>query len=333
MDNRDLEIPDLDGPLTRLVQQIPQGRVTTYGELAKALGDRVAARWVGHFALDHPHDRNCRCHRIVRSDGQLGLYIEGSRAKAKRLLADNVEVRHGRVDLLRYGCQLTLDEPPLTRLREVQQSMIAQVRLAPARGPWRLAAGVDVSYADPELGVAAYALTDVASNELIWSTTISQSVHFPYIPSFLAFRELPLMWLVLAKAARQRRVADVILVDGSGLLHHRHAGIATHLGVLARRATVGVTKKRLFGSVAHRDLAPSESSPVTDDGGRVIGVALQRHRLSQRPIYVSPGHLTDVAQAEQIVRRTLTDHRLPEPLYWADRISRAEARRMIDHWD
>jgi deoxyribonuclease V len=322
-----LEIPNIDACLISLVQQIPRGRVTTYGDLAAALGDRIAARWVGHFALNHPHYPSCRCHRIVRADGHLGLYVDGAAAKAERLQADGVSLRNGRVDLREFGCQMELDDPPLVALRQLQESVVDQVRLEPATGPWRLAAGVDVSYADPHLGVAAYALTDLATNKFVWSTTVTQRVQFPYIPSFLAFRELPLMLAALDKADRQHRRADVVLVDGSGVLHQRHAGIATHLGLLAKQTTVGVTKKRLFGHVATRTLAPGESSPIIADDGQVVGAALQRPRGSQRPIYVSPGYLIDVAQAEYVVRQTLAGHKLPEPLYWADRISREEAKK------
>lgn len=324
-----LEIPNLEAYLMGLVQQIPRRRVTTYGDLAEALGDRIAARWVGHFALHHAHYRSCRCHRVVRADGQLGLYVDGVAAKAERLRAEGVSLRDGRVDLREFGCQITLAEPPLAALRQLQESVVGQVRLEPATGPWRLAAGVDVSYVDSHLGVAAYALTDLASNKLIWSTTVTQRVQFPYIPSFLAFRELPLMLAALGEAARRKRRADVILVDGSGILHQRHAGIATHLGLLAKQTTVGVTKKRLYGSVAPRGLAPGESSPVIADDGQVVGVAMQRPRGSQRPIYVSPGYLIDVAQAQHVVRQTLAGHKLPEPLYWADRISREEAQKMV----
>ena len=44
-------------------------------------------------------------------------------------------------------------------------------------------------------------------------------------------------------------MAEIVLVDGSGILHHRHAGIASHLGVVASLATIGVTKKLLCGRV------------------------------------------------------------------------------------
>ena len=52
-----------------LVRQIPEGCVTTYGQIARALGTRDARR-VGH-ALHANRDENTPCHRVVTKDGQL----------------------------------------------------------------------------------------------------------------------------------------------------------------------------------------------------------------------------------------------------------------------
>ena len=95
---------------------------------------------------------------------------------------------------------------------------------------------------------------------------------------------------------------------------------------MAGVATIGVTKKLLCGQVDIEGMRAAESRPVLLDG-RVPGVAIRPTSGSRRPIYVSPGHRTDVAFAEQLVQRLLTGRRLPEPLYWADRLSRRDAVR------
>jgi deoxyribonuclease V len=118
-----------------------------------------------------------------------------------------------------------------------------------------------------------------------------------------------------------------VLVDGTGILHPRHAGIATHLGVVASLATVGVTKKLLCGLVDIEGMQPLESRPVLLDD-RLTGVAIRPTSGSRRPIYVSPGHRVDMAFSEQLVRRLLLGRRLPEPLAWADRLSRRHAKNI-----
>jgi deoxyribonuclease V len=325
---RDLlpDIPDLPGHLRELMQQVPAGRVTTAGALAEALGNPVAARWVGHFLLHHEHDAGCSCHRALRAGGALGPYIAGgAEAKAQRLRAEAVEVVAETVDLQRYAFRQFIGDRPLEQLRRAQEAILSKVEIRPRRQVPRWVGGVDVSYASRDEGVAAYALVDMSSGDLAWSATVRRPVRFPYISSYLTFRELPLYVELLAAVRAAGRMAPLVLVDGTGILHPRRAGIATHLGVVLRVPTIGLTKKLLCGQVDTREMLPLESRPVVH-GNEEIGVALRPTAGSRRPIFVSPGHRVDVAFAEQIVRRLLAGHRLPEPLYWADRLSRQHAQ-------
>ncbi len=316
------EVPDLARHLRGLIEQIPAGRVTTYGTLADALGDRIAARWVGHFALHHDHSPPCACHRIVRAGGQLGQYIDGGQeAKARRLSAEGVEVRGNAVDLGRFGFDRFVSEKPLERLRRAQEEASAKVSLRPRRRIPRLLGGVDVSYPGRDKATAAYALVETDSGQLVYSTVLQRPVAFPYISSYLAFRELPILLELLSEVRAVGHMSEVLLVDGSGILHPRHVGIATHLGVVASLPTIGVTKKLLCGRVDIEDMQPEESRPVVFEG-QLAGVALRPTSGSRRPIFVSPGHRVDVAFAERLVRRVLIGRRLPEPVYWADRLSR-----------
>lgn len=320
------ELPDLERQLVELLHQVPPGRVTSYGSLAEALGNGIAARWVAQFLQRHPHDAGCPCHRAVRADGHLGQYLTGDlREKASRLRAEGIEVHHDVIEMDKYAFAQFESERPLEKLRRVQEELVKQVSL---RGPRKLPAlvgGVDVSYSAPSEAVAAYALVALETGELVWSTTVRRRITFPYISTYLSFREIPVLLDLLEAVRSDRRMADLLLVDGSGILHQRHAGIATHLGVVSDMATVGVTKTLLYGKVDLAEMAPGESRPVTEKDGQ-IGVAIRSTARSRRPIFVSPGHRVTLQTAETVVRRLLLGRRLPEPLYWADRLSREEAR-------
>lgn len=319
-------LPDLGKQLEELLAQVPPGRVTTYAALADALGNRVAARWVGHFMLHHDHGPRCPCHRVVRVGGRIGEYIDGGPArKAKRLAAEGVRVRSGSVELGPILFDRFESDRPLERLRRVQEEMVSRVMIRSRRKMPKVVGGVDVSYPRPGRGVAAYALVEVESGELVWSRAVGRRVTFPYITSYLAFRELPILLDLVDEVRRAGRLADVVLVDGSGILHPRHAGIASHLGVAASIPTIGVTKKLLCGQVELDGLRPHESRPVVLDD-RVIGAAVRATAGSRRPIFVSPGHRTNLVFAEQVVRELLRGRRLPEPVYWADRLSRQAGR-------
>ena len=322
------EIPDLIHFLRQLLAQIPRGRVTTYGRLADALGASIATRWIGHYLLHHQHHEACPCHRVVQASGQLGQYIAGgSDAKARRLSDEGIEIVAGRIDLESYVFGEFESERPLAVLRRTQEALAAQVVLAPrddnadADVPGAIG-GVDVSYTTDGHATAAYALVDSQTRERVWATTYSQKVSFPYISSILVFRELPILLRLIATVRSQGRLAQVVLVDGSGILHPRRAGLASCLGVLAGVPTIGVTKKLLQGKVDRNCLEPGQTCPILDEG-QVVGTAIRSSRRSKKLIYVSPGHQVDLAFAQQVVARHLSTHRLPEPLYWADRLGKS----------
>jgi deoxyribonuclease V len=300
--------------------------MTTCGDLAEALGNRIAARWVGHYALHHEHGDDCPCHRIVRAGGVLGGYATGSvHEKMQRRSDEGVIIQNGIVDLQRFGFDRFASDRPLEHLRQVQEAIQQRIVLRPRRRVPKFTAGVDVAYPRPGLGRAAYALIETDTGRLAWSAVIERPVAFPYISTYLSFREIPILLDLLDEVRRADRLAEVLLVDGSGILHHRHAGLASHLGVVAERATIGITKKLLCGAVNLKDMPPGESRPVVFDD-ELVGAALRPTAGSRRPIFISPGHRVDLAFAEMLVRRLLLGRRLPEPIYWADRLSRSKAK-------
>ena len=325
----DLILPDLIGCLEELLAQVPSGRVTTYGSLAEGLGAAAAARWVGHWMMHHDHKTGCPCHRVVRADGALGLYVTGHTGeKAALLRGEGISVEDESVQEFSERVFRTFRSArPLIPLREMQKELGERVRLRGRTTIPDTVAGVDVSYSENH-ATGAYVLWDVRREELMWSTTVTQEVTFPYITGYLAFRELPLLLALINAAQTARRLAEAVIVDGSGLLHPRGAGIACHLGVLMDVPTIGVSKKLLCGDVDIAGMDAGESRSVVQNG-RERGRALRPTGGSARPIFISPGHRISVAMAERVVRSQLLGRRLPEVQYWADRLSREAARSRL----
>jgi O-6-methylguanine DNA methyltransferase len=87
-----------------LTSQIPRGKVTTYGLIAKQLGRPKASRAVGRILGKNPHPIVVPCHRVVKSDGTMGGYSggEGVKTKIALLTKEGVEIRDGKVDLDRF---------------------------------------------------------------------------------------------------------------------------------------------------------------------------------------------------------------------------------------
>jgi deoxyribonuclease V len=321
------KLPDLHSALWRLLSQVPRGLVTTYGRLAKSLGDIAASRWVGEYLRHHQHHHHCPCHRVVRVDGTLGVYVSGdTRDKALLLEGDGVPVRNQRVDLDEYVFEEFESERPLQQLIDWQNELGDAAKLTIPRKLPRWVGGVDVSYGRHDLATAAYTLVDITTGELVWQITCSRPVEFPYISSYLAFRELPILLDVIDLASGEGQLSDVVMVDGSGVLHPRRCGVATMLGVIAGIATIGVTKKLLCGRYDGRRLGYGRSMPIELDGEQ-LGTAILPHAGTSKPLHVSPGHRVDVATAAAVVSETIGKHHLPEPIYWADRVSREESHR------
>lgn len=316
---------DLPADLAALLRQVPRGRVTTYGLLAQALGDPAAARWIGARLLDHPHSARCRCHRVVRSNGEAGLYIAGdSRTKLERLRREGVRIVDESVDLTDPFHQFDSTRP-LARLSEFQRTVPTRLVLIPMRRAVRYVAGIDAAYVTSGEAVAAAVLIDARSMETVWSTTVQAPATFPYISGYLAFRELPVMLQAWDALRESGQTVDAVLIDGNGFLHPRRAGIASCFGLLADVVTVGVGKKLLCGRVDLEEMTATDERPVIDHDD-VIGIAV-KCRHESRPIYVSPGNHIDLASAAELARALMTDHRLPEPLQRADRLSKDAVRQ------
>ena len=315
---------DLPAELMRLVAQIPRGRVSTYGTIADALGDRVAARWVGEALLNHQHGPECTCHRVVRKSGDPGLYINGdSASKLARLAEEDVPTKDGRASVANVYTAFNSDAP-LRRLKEFQNGVRPRLDLRPWREPINRVAALDVAYVSDRKAVAACVIADFHSNETIATRTLEMPVRFPYVSGYLAFRELPAMLALWRAVGEDAPAADVVLIDGNGILHPRRAGIAACFGLIADVPTIGIGKSLLCGSVDLESLRAGSSQPVIHDD-ELIGLAVKATDRS-RPIFVSPGNHCDAPQAAAIVQQLFAGHRLPEPLHQADRLTKQRVR-------
>jgi O-6-methylguanine DNA methyltransferase len=92
---------NFDERVWKLMERIPRGNVTTYGQIARKLNTK-AYRAVGNACRKNPYAPRVPCHRVVRSDGTIGGFggkISGKTVEEKTLLLreENIEVRNGRV--------------------------------------------------------------------------------------------------------------------------------------------------------------------------------------------------------------------------------------------
>lgn len=299
------DLPDLWKATYDLVAQVPEGKVTTYGEVAKALGDIVASRFVGLAMSRNDDIVRVPCRRVVQSDGYVGGYTGGGPEKKVRLLRkEGIEISDRNV--VNLGEFLFKDfrtTYPLKKLRRLQKSLKNRLSLDEFKGGFEQVAGMDVAYRD-EHAYAAMVTFDFNSGKEIDRIVVEGEAKFPYIPTYLAFREMP----IVGPLMKHMGPSTVLMYDGNGILHPEGFGITSQVGVVFDIPTIGVAKKLLCGTVT----GPSSghAREVAQDG-RVLGYAVVGEANSN-PVYVSPGHKISLEQARDIAVRFLRQ-RVPEP--------------------
>jgi len=81
-----------------IVAQIPKGKVSTYQNIAKMIGKPRAYRAVGN-TLNQNYNKNVPCHRVIRSNGQVGGFRGGTKKKIAILKQEGVAIKNKTVDL------------------------------------------------------------------------------------------------------------------------------------------------------------------------------------------------------------------------------------------
>lgn len=310
--------------LRRLLKQVPRGHVTSFGDLAEALGDLQAARWVAK-ELQELDLTELPIHRVVKRTGKIPeTHHLPTQRRCALLQKEGVVVKGQVVDVEKFGWWDFSGPQPLIRLRNLQMALAGRLELTALESlPQRLA-GLDVSYRTERLAAAAYAVVDLATKSLVDHEILVAEVPFPYIPGYLSFRELPLYHQLFERLRESGRLEPWILVDGNGILHPRRAGIASLVGLALSVHTVGVSKHLLCGKVS---MGSSAAAPVLAEDGTTLGFRLQRGS-KRSTLYVSPGTGVDCDGARQIVEASFLGHRFPEPIFHADRLSREAARKL-----
>ena len=81
----------------RKLLKVPKGKVTTYGELAKAVGLKNGQRIIGMIMKKNPYPVIVPCHRVVKSDGKIGGYAYGEIVKSKMLANEGIKIKDGKI--------------------------------------------------------------------------------------------------------------------------------------------------------------------------------------------------------------------------------------------
>ena len=178
---------------------------------------------------------------------------------------------------------------------------------------YRYIAGIDTTFTDiwsnPTTAISCIVVLDIKDNfKIIEKVFAEKKIDFPYIPTFLAYRELPVILEAYKKLSSK---PDAFIVDGMGILHPRKMGIASHFGVITDTISIGCGKSKLIGKYKEPPNKRFAYNPVyVDDELRGYIV---RTRKNSNPIFVSSGNNISINNSLQLVLLSIDKYRLPEP--------------------
>lgn len=188
-----------------------------------------------------------------------------------------------------------------------------------------LVAGIDVSFphslrrGGQQWARAAVLVLSYPSLTPVEQVVAECPVDWPYIPGLLSFREGPSVLEALEKLEIE---PDLLMFDAHGLAHPRRMGLATHLGILLDRPTIGCAKSRLCGQYREPASHKGAWTPLIDRGEQIGAVVRTRDHV--KPIFVSVGQHVNLEAAVQFSLSCCSRYRLPEPTRLAHRLAGGE---------
>ena len=88
---------NLDKKIYIKLLQVPEGMVTSYLELANAVGLKNGQRVIGKIMNQNQYPVIIPCHRVVKSDGNVGGYAYGENVKTNMLSKEGLEIKDGKI--------------------------------------------------------------------------------------------------------------------------------------------------------------------------------------------------------------------------------------------
>ncbi|MCS7250322.1 MAG: endonuclease V [candidate division WOR-3 bacterium] len=208
-------------------------------------------------------------------------------------------------------------------LKKEQEKIAQKVKLVEIREKIEIIGASDVAFS-LNYGYGCFATFTYPNLKVLEEVIVKDKIDFPYLPEFLSYRELKF----ILKAYQKIKIKpDVILIDGQGILHPRKAGIATHLGVIVNKPTIGVAKSLLIGEIKGKLKEDRFSYLPIFLNNEIFGYVL-RSREKTKPIYISPGNLITKEKALEVVINCCKGFRIPEPLRYVH--TKAKIARLKD---
>ncbi|MFZ8856391.1 MAG: endonuclease V [Candidatus Nanopusillus sp.] len=284
--------------LRKLISTIPYGKVTTFKILSEHLGDIYSIK----FIINYYKKLNGPWWRVVNSDG-----IINDKIQEELLKKEGIEIINNKiVNLEKYLFDnFNIKEKILKKYRKIQEELASKIILEDNIDYINLIGGVDLSYKN-DIGYVVYVILD-KNLKLINKYIFKEKIEFPYIPSFLAFREGE---PIIKTFNKIKEKIHILFINGHGISHPFKLGLASYVGVNLNIPTIGLTKKLLFGNIIDNKIIINNE---------VRGYKIEKFR---KIIYASPGNLISLEKTKELSEKYWISGKYPEPIRLADMISK-----------
>ena len=178
--------------------------------------------------------------------------------------------------------------------------------------------GIDVSYKD-SLAFGTAVIVEGSNFDVIEVVESITLVKFPYVPGSFVLREgKPIMYTIRLL----KHKFDLLLLNGHGMLHPRKCGLASFVGVLVNKPTIGIAKKLLCGYINRDNFIEIDRT--------ICGYVDKR--FPKKPTYISVGNRISLKDSISLVKK-LTRHAesIPEPLRLADLYSKNNLKHFLNN--
>ncbi len=201
----------------------------------------------------------------------------------------------------------------LVELKKEQLKLAAKVVLRDSFSTLKTIGGIDCVAHGNEL-IAAVVVCEFPSMKLLEAKTYVLADPFRYVPGFQAYREMPAM---IEAYNQLEQEPDLLIVSGAGIAHPRKIGLASHLGLILNKATIGVTENLIVGRVQQGKIMLDHE---------IVGFEIKTREHSNS-IYISPGHLVSLGMTLQVIPQLIRyPHKMPEPLHIAHKMARKKRK-------
>jgi len=220
----------------------------------------------------------------------------------------NISVKDAKELQLKLSKKVSLDSP-LDKI-----DIIGGIDLSIIKDDKKLICGI-VNFTYPEL-------------EIIEQVSRVVNETFPYIPGLLSFREGP---AILETMKDLKHAPDLLVFDGHGIAHPRGLGIASYIGVLLDKPTIGIAKKKLFGNYEQPENEAGKFSYLLHPLDKKVIGAVLRTKNNVNPVFVSVGHKITLEKALELCLVFIRGYRIPEPTRQAHMFVNEVRREMLEN--